>query len=302
MGLQDALTALARLRPPQDTRLSLWVGDSDTTDSAKHAVSTFADTFPYPLHYVSVPEGAVHAHNALLECLLANKVDYIAGCDDDAVVMPDWLETLYAALHKWQASVVTDYIRLQFSCKQVPNWLAQHAEELLYIRPLRAAQEVSFARTGNVLLAAKIATDLRFDERFTAYSYDTHFFLRAHKAGAKIVGLAAYKVHETWPEARASFRFFWQRHYAIGKTSSYIAQEVYGIKGCISTLSVAIKKGLYAPFHPWVAWGSGKIYKRPRALRFCFAQGILLFARCIGHLAGMYAFTAGRKRLRALFF
>ena len=258
-------------------------------------MAAVTDTFPYPLHHESVPEGAVLAHNALLERLLANKVDYIAGCDDDAVVMPDWLETLYAALQKWQASVVTDYIRLQFACKQVPNWLSQHAEELLYIRPLRAAQEVPFARSGNVLFAAKVATHLRYDERFTAHGGDTHFFLRAHKAGAKIVGLVAYKVHETWPETRASLRFFWQRHYSIGKTSSYIAQEVYGIKGFISNLSTAIKKGLYAPLHPWVAWWSGMIYKRPRSLRFCFAQGILLFARCIGHLAGIYKLTDGNK-------
>ena len=286
-GLEAALAALAKLRVPRDVKLKLCVGDSDPARSAYKIAVSAASTFPHSLHYEATPIGHLPTRNAILEYLLQERVEYIAFCDDDAEVTPNWLEILYEALRVHQVDVVTDYVQVRIVDKRAPDWLRKHYERLLYIRPLRSPQLLSTARSGNVLFRTSVVDQLRFDTSFTDYGGDTHFFLRAYLEGARILGIAAYTITETWPLERACFRFLWQRHFTIGVRSSQMWPELMGCRGVLLSLRMVVKKGLYAFAHPWVAaWEEAR---RGESLspRFFCAQGLLLLARSLGHITGL---------------
>lgn len=285
-GLRAALGALSKLRAPKNVSLLLCVGDSDPLRSAEQIVHETAADFPYPIAYESAEIGHLPTRNAVLECLLKASVSYIAFCDDDAEVDPDWLEVLYEALQKYEVEVVTDYVRVQCVDPRAPRWMRAQIEGLLYIRPIKTPQLLRFARSGNVLFKASVADRLRFDTSFMGYGEDTYFFLRAHLRGARILGLASYKIRETWPLSRTSWSFLCRRHYLIGMVSSLTHKKVYGQKGKWLSLMTGLKKMAYAPIHPFCAYFGTRV--KSSGWRFYLAQGVLLWIRGVGHLVGLW--------------
>ena len=287
-GLRAALRALSKLGAPRATRLKLCVGDSDPARSARQLVASSSLTFPYPLLYEAAPEGCLPTRNALLDRLLSEGVAYIAFCDDDAEVDADWLEVLYEALKQNEVEVVTDYVRVRMLDNRSPAWIKLSGEKLLYIRPLPSPRLVSFARSGNVLFRASVAETLRFDTRWKGHGGDTYFFLQAHLRGARILAIAAYKITESWPLERASFRFLCRRHYLIGLMSSLIYREAYGWRGVAKSLWMGAKKIAYAPFHLLWMGIRGMDGSEKYLIRLSFAQFVLLWVRSLGHFVGLF--------------
>lgn len=79
------------------------VADNGSTDNTREYIEKIAPEMPYPLRWVDASQrrGAAHARNI---GAAESAGDYLAFCDADDVVYPDWLSTLFE--HRHDADIV----------------------------------------------------------------------------------------------------------------------------------------------------------------------------------------------------
>ena len=288
--LARALHALGDVMVPEGLRVVLQVIDS-SPDQAGYAVYTACrPALLFPSAYRSSGVGRIAARNALMEHTKALAPQYLACCDDDAAVDPQWLTVLYGVLRSQNADVVTDCIQVDWP-GGVSAAVAHHYRHLLYVgrsRPRGAVWRVRFARTGNVLCRWQAIEGLRFSSLFAHLGEDTDFFYRLHRQGGRIYTGAWGLITEQWVAARAQFAFLWRRHYAIGVVTAKIycrsGMEGWGFaayecggKCVLAFVRLSQAVGIYLFL--------GKKSKIPAWVRGW--QGLFLLARTMGYLFGM---------------
>jgi GT2 family glycosyltransferase len=175
--------------------------DNDEAGSAEAVAQTAS--LPYPITYVIEPvRGIASARNRCLA--LSREADFIALIDDDEIPAPNWLDELLSAQQKYSADVVSGIV-LPIFPDNIPDWIRDGG---FFTRRFYPTGEVlSCCASNNTLIARRVLDAVPgFEEKFKLTGADdTHFFMRVHRAGFKIVSTQLAIVSEAIGRDRANF-------------------------------------------------------------------------------------------------
>jgi succinoglycan biosynthesis protein ExoM len=222
-SIRTLLEAIGRLEPPPDATVRVVVVDNDATGSAREVVTQAAATLPWPVAYAVEPTpGIATARNRAVAT--AGDVDLVAFIDDDEVPDPRWLAALVEVQRSAGADVVTGPIVPTYE-RTPPTWMVDGG--FFERRRFSSGTELDWARTGNVLIARSVLGDAPFDPKFDlSGGEDTHFFMRIHLAGARIVWADDAVVTDLVPAERMNLRWLVQREYRRGNTLSVCLRDL----------------------------------------------------------------------------
>ena len=258
------------------------VVDNDPAGSARPVVDAVGD-LPWPLDYVVEPTRGISAarNRAVLQ---AGPVDFVAFIDDDEWAEPTWLAELLRTQARTQAQVVVGPVVPAFDERPPPSWFTKGG----FLAPYRYEQDeqLGFAYTGNVLVQSSVLepAGAPFSERFGLLGgEDTHFFMRVHLSGAKIVWAAEALVHESVPAARMTASWLVQREYRRGNTLSL----------CLRDLEDSPQRRFKRVAHGLLRIGQGTAYTGAAILfgRRMLVRGLQRIAFGAGLITGLGAHT-----------
>lgn len=215
--LQQTLQGLWAQRGLTGIAVTVVVVDNDSQASARSVVESALPPSPWSLRYVVEPRpGVASARNRSLR---EAQTDLIAFIDDDEVPEPTWLAALLRCHSSTAADAVFGSVVPRFDGPP-PVWSMNGA---FFTKPrYRTGSVVGWEATytANVLLTRHLLelAGGAFDERFAASGgEDTLLFLRAERAGAKLVWCDEAVVHELMPAPRLRLTWLLRRAYKGGQ-------------------------------------------------------------------------------------
>jgi succinoglycan biosynthesis protein ExoM len=183
--------------------------ESGSAEGACEAVS-----LPWPITYVvERRRGLTYARNrAIAE---AGAVDFIAFIDDDEVPSPQWLDEHLWAQAEFAADVVCGPVFPRYA-PEVADWIK--AGGFFASPPQTTGTRCETGATHNGLVGTQVFKRVSgFDHAFAlSGAEDTDFFLRASRAGCKIVWSQEAVVFEYTSARRGTFGWILQREYQTG--------------------------------------------------------------------------------------
>lgn len=248
-GLQRLLKELNNLKfrkcaPPQ---LELVVIDNDPAGSAYAVFEALKPSLRWSARYcIESGPGIARGRNRAVATAGPSR-EYIAFIDDDEVPEPNWLDELLDARRRFEADVVTGTVLSHFE-EAPPEWALKLG---CFDRPrYLTGRELDYARTGNVLIKSGLfwQQGIWFDERLAHINAeDTHFFMRVHRGGHKIVWADEAVIREHVTKDRLRIGWVLRR--------SYLAANWYG--QCLFNLdrSLATRLGRFAKGLARMAYG-----------------------------------------------
>jgi len=279
-ALLEGLGRLAFRGPHPRARLV--VVDNDPLGSARAVCDAAGPRLGWPLRYVLEPRRgiAVARNTAIREA--GPDADLIAFVDDDEVPDPRWLDELLRVQASHHADVVAGPAVPQF-LPGAPPWLTRGGP--FHRRRYRTGSRPRAVSTNNVLIRREVFARLGgFDERLALIgNEDRHFFLRARRAGVRIVWADEALVHEWIPPSRARVRWLLRRKYRSGANTS-LMHELLGASAWRQTLLAAE--------------GCQAIVAGALLIPWAFAAGRPAIVWCLQEIcrgAGMLAGVAGRR-------
>jgi GT2 family glycosyltransferase len=214
--LRELLVGISRLTFRRNAALQITViiVDNDPLGSAQDTCQ--AADFRFPLRYVIEPRrGIAHVRNRAVR--EAGAVDFLAFIDDDEIPSPEWLDELLWTHSEYKAEVVTGPVTPEFSA-EVPEWIRKGR---FFERPeFQTGSLLEKCSTNNALVSSEVFASVPgFDARFQLTGgEDTHFFLRAHRAGFRIAWSQEAVVHESISIDRANLRWILHRGIQVGNS------------------------------------------------------------------------------------
>ncbi len=227
VGLRRLLDALSHLDvdPGSPANIRVLIVDNDPQGSARAVVDDPTLRIPWPVEYFVEPERGIPAgRNTAVR--LAGDVDFVAFIDDDEVPAPRWLAELLRVQRLTGADVVTGPVVPRFETDP-PSWAARGG---FYASPrFPTGASMAWATTSNVLISSEA---LGGDQppfhpgmRLSGGS-DTHFFMRAHRTGRRMVWADEAVVAEYIPASRATLRWLLRREFRRGITLSTCLRDL----------------------------------------------------------------------------
>jgi GT2 family glycosyltransferase len=153
-------------------------------------------------------------------------VEFIAFIDDDEVPIPTWLNELLNVQRLYEADIVSGPVLPQFEI-QPPPWILQGGFFELPRYP--TGHPITYVPAGNVLVRSRVFKEMGegFNEHMALTGgSDTHFFLRARRAGYKMVFANKAIVYEWNPPSRVSMRWILQRAYRVGNSFAFSKMDL----------------------------------------------------------------------------
>ncbi len=227
-GLKRLLEGLDRLEFNK-TRPK-WVGvaviDNDPAGRGLELCREMGPGLKWPLEFKAEHKrGFSYARNAAV-ALARGRSDFIAFIDDDETPEPSWLDELLHVQGAYGADVVAGPVLPRYESES-PPWVAKGG---FFERERHGTgQGMDAARTGNVLMAVRLFSEARlsFAERYALTGgEDTDFFMRAARAGYKIVWADGAVVHEWVPRDRMTALWLLRRAYRSGRTYNICALDL----------------------------------------------------------------------------
>jgi succinoglycan biosynthesis protein ExoM len=227
VGLRRLLVALQCIdvNDGSSADVKVVIVDNDPEGSARSVVEDSATLLPWPVAYVIEPERGIPAgRNTAVRA--AGDVDFMAFIDDDEVPSPRWLAELLRVQRNTAADVVTGPVVPHFEA-QPPSWAARGG---FFASPrFPTGSSMTWATTSNVLISSRVLAgdDAPFHPgmRLSGGS-DTHFFMRAHRQGRRIVWADEAVVTEYVPATRATLRWLLRREFRRGITLSTCLRDL----------------------------------------------------------------------------
>lgn len=231
--LAQSLRSLGELRfdASSPVHLSVVVVDNDRDRSASAVVEGVRGEVPWPIVYEVEPTQNISlARNRAVRSAIAGGAEMVAFIDDDETASPDWVRELLAVQREYHADVVAGPVIPAYG-ENAPEWIMRGG---FFDRPrYSTGQELDVAETSNALVSVRILSmlDGPFDPAYgLGGGGDSHFFLRARQAGAKIVWADGALVSETIIETRATARWILQRAYREGNCGVLVHRAVYPVR------------------------------------------------------------------------
>ena len=219
--------------------------DNDSGGSACAALERDNPVRNWPLGcHVEPRRGISHARNRAISAVESG-VDFVAFVDDDEVPEPRWLDELLRVRREHDADAVAGPV-LRYFDELPPAWISKGG--FFKKRRYRTGEPVKYVDTANALVRRELfeGQDRPFDERlaFTG-GEDTHFFLRAHRAGRKMVWADGAAVHELIPRSRANAGWILRRAYRLGNSLAFCEMD---LDPSASTLALRSAKAIVRIF------------------------------------------------------
>jgi len=196
--------------------------DNDAQERARAVVESRPGPRRWPVEYQVEPvRNIALARNHGIDAALAWDADLIAFIDDDEVASPCWLDRLLRAGEDRSAAIVAGPVLPRYEAG-VPEWVIRGRFFELPRSPSGA--RVSMAFSGNVLLRRDVLIEsgYRFDPAFgISGGEDSHFFMRAVRAGLQIVWADDAEVEEVVPLSRANAAWILRRAYRVGNRTAF---------------------------------------------------------------------------------
>jgi len=221
-GLRRLLEGLDRQTFSGPTpAVEIVVVDNDPEGSACELLERDNPVRNWPLRCcVETRRGIPQARNAAVSNVESG-VDFVAFVDDDEVPDPRWLDELLRVQRECGADAVAGPVLRHFD-EPPPDWILEGG--FFEKRRYRTGQPMKYLDTANALVRRRLleGPGKPFDERL-AFSggEDTHFFLRAHRDGRKMVWADGAVVRESIPESRANAGWVFRRAYRLGASLSF---------------------------------------------------------------------------------
>lgn len=231
---------------PTRLRMKAIVVDNNDEPEARPIYEEMCDD-PDGTGLVHCPEpGIPSARNAAIDAALRAGADYIAFLDDDEVAPENWIASLVEALRALGADAVQGGVRHH----RID--LADDLSDLVDIEPCLTRADAAATldweaceslATCNVVLKAHLVRPplaLRFDEsmRYTGGS-DRELFMRAHKAGARLVRVYGIDVLEDLHEERQALSYQAARAFAAG--SNYFARMTKNEPAPVAAMRITMR-------------------------------------------------------------
>lgn len=192
------------------------VVDNDPAGSACEFLEGIRADLRWPLKCAVEPRRGIPFARNKAVATAGENIDFVASLDDDEVPEPLWLDELLYAQRRYEADVVGGPVIPYFD-EPVPYWVVRGK---FFERTRHATGTLlNVAATNNALIRADIFKSM--DEHFSTRlgmtgADDTHFFMRVHRAGYRIVWADDARVHEWIPASRANAKWLLRRAYGLG--------------------------------------------------------------------------------------
>jgi succinoglycan biosynthesis protein ExoM len=196
--------------------LQIVVVDNDPAGSACEFLEGIRPDLRWPLKCAVEPRRGIPFARNKAVATAGENLDFVASLDDDEVPEPLWLDELLYAQRLYEADVVGGPVIPYFD-EPVPSWVVRGK---FFDRPRHATGTLlKVAATNNALIRAEIFKSM--DEHFSTRlgmtgADDTHFFMRVHRAGYRMVWADDARVHEWIPGSRANAKWLLRRAYGLG--------------------------------------------------------------------------------------
>ncbi len=251
--LEKTLKSLVNQNLPDDCSLEIVVVDNDADGSGREICES-VDGGCVPINYqINAERNLAAVRNASMENAAGELLAFI---DDDEWAEPDWIESLYQALQRYQADAVFGVVNVHYP-ESTPDWIA---EGDMFGKDKHATGAVlKKGATSNALLRSEWVVDkgFRFDSVFgKSGGEDTDFFHRIYKAGGKLVFDNAAVVSETVEAHRLNMAYLKKQNVRIGQTHwNYLWSKQTGTSffktGLFVVAQVVGAAGLTAIFFPF---------------------------------------------------
>jgi succinoglycan biosynthesis protein ExoM len=196
--------------------------DNDAQERAREVVEGRPGPCRWPSAYQVEPvRNIALARNRGIDAALSWGADLLAFIDDDEVASPCWLERLLRAGEDPGAAIVAGPVLHRYE-PGVPEWVIRG--RFFEIPRSPSGKRVTMAFTGNVLIRRDLLIEPgnRFDPAFgTSGGEDSHFFMRAVRAGLQIVWADDAEVVEMVPLSRARAAWILRRAYRVGNRTVF---------------------------------------------------------------------------------
>jgi succinoglycan biosynthesis protein ExoM len=206
--------------------LELVVVDNDPAGLACRFCEGLRSDLNWPLRCVKEPRrGISYARNKAVTCAV-DDADFVAFIDDDEVPEPSWLDELLYAQRLYEADVVAGRV-LSYFAEPVSPWIEKGNFFANARNP--TGYLLDHAHAGSVLVRSEVFKNMWpvFDERFAlSGGEDTHFFMRVHRAGHKIVWADDSVAYEWIPKSRANAKWLIRRAYNGGNNYSRLLLDL----------------------------------------------------------------------------
>ena len=279
-GLRRLIQGLAALafRQLERPAIETVVVDNEARGTAARVCSEFSGARLALRSYDEPQRGISYARNRCLREMRPDS-DWIAFIDDDEVPDPPWLERLLLAQQRHAADVVTGPVVPVFETS-APDWVLRGGFFAPRRHPDGSRRDVAF--TNNVLMRAALPSEQRlaFDDRFALTGgEDTDFFMRAHRAGARIVWAADAVVRETVPSHRTTASWILRRGFREWGSHAYSERSL--------DPSLRVRVERLAKAAALVAAGCASLPFAALLGKHRSVRSLLLVARGAGSLAGL---------------
>ena len=294
------LTALSKITYDLSD-LVVIVVDNDPEGSAFQVVEAARIGCGFEIRYeIEASPGIAPARNRVVS--IAADARYLAFIDDDETPEPGWLRELLSVRARFGADIVAGPVLAEMPVSS-PAWLVQGGF-FDRKRPVTGSEVLWNARTGNVLVDLRSTAVLGrlFEPEFNFIGCeDTHMFLRANRAGLKLVWADEAVCMEPVPAGRA--RPSWILKRALrGGTSASICEVSLAMGRCqrgTARLNRLVRGVAHVGLGSFRLVISGARLDRTSSLswarRVCTGAGMVLGVFSIGYLE--YA-RPGDRRFR----
>lgn len=245
--LRQALGSLLELEVPEESELTLIVGDNEGSDVTRGIFEECVKDFPFETSYLPEPKrGIVHVRNAVLQKSIELNADYLAFFDDDETVAQTWLKELVRCAKDFDAQAISGRVQYQLPADH-EGWLTER--NFFGSKDRKTGSRQPGASTNNVLIDLNFVRehDLSFHEQLNkSGASDTHFFRDVRRAGGVIVWCNEAVAYEEVPSTRLTEEWILRRAFKtayamvirnnihIGRFRSFLRS----IRECIFQLSL----------------------------------------------------------------
>lgn len=257
------------------THLSILIVDNDAGQSGRATFDAFVSAYDIPARYVSEPAtGLSFARNRALE--ESCEMDLVAFLDDDEVADPEWLSCMIHAMDLYHADVVAGPVR-PLLIDGSPKWIERG--EFFSSAPQSSGTVLTHVATDNVMMRPSVFRNFRFDEGFNrSGGEDTHFFLRVHKAGLRMVWANDACVGTWVPADRANARWLINRAYSDASRYTHARLRLDS--------SMGTRASRFARASGGVASGAFMLLAAPLGKRYS-VRALRLLARAAGTISAL---------------
>src|SRR5882672_1811375 len=209
--LGELLESLSQLtfRKVQRPQIEIIVVDNDPSESAREICQRPNKQLSIK-YLVESRRGISHVRNTAFQEGLS--ADYIAFIDDDETASEHWLDELLWTCAEFRADVVAGPVRPIFE-KNIAKWVKD--SRCFHRTEYPTGTWIDKCATANVLISTAVFARIPgFDDNFQLTgAEDTHFFLRVHRAGFRIVWSQEAVVDESISADRGNLKWILHRGY-----------------------------------------------------------------------------------------